>query len=71
VKLRASRTAFMVASVPELVKRRDSRDGTRRVRVSASLISCSVGPGKDIPSVAASWAAFTTSGWAWPTIKLV
>ena len=71
VNARASRTAFIVASVPEFVKRTVSTDGTRRFRSSASLTSCSVGPGNDSPCSAASWTAFTTSGGAWPRIRLV
>ena len=39
VKARAARTAFMVASVPEFVKRTVSSDGMRRVSISARWIS--------------------------------
>jgi len=61
VKARARRTAFMVASVPEFVKRRLSSDGIRRVIASARRISCSVGPGKDKPFSATPCTALTTS----------
>ena len=68
---RATRTACIVASVPEFVKRMTSMVGMRRVRISASRISCSLGPGKDMPSAAVSWMALTTWGLAWPRIRLV
>ncbi len=71
VKARARRTAFIVASVPELVKRRLSTEGTRRTSVSASRISYSVGPGNDRPDSATACTAFTTSGVAWPSTRLV
>ena len=71
VNARARRTAFIVASVPEFVKRTLSTDGTRRTSISASRISCSVGPGKDRPDSATAWTAFTTSGIAWPSTRLV
>ena len=61
----------MVASVPELANRTTSMVGMRRVRISASRISCSLGPGKDIPCTAASWMAWTTAGLAWPRMRLV
>ena len=71
MKARAARTAFMVASVPEFTKRTASMLGMRLVRLSASLTSCSLGPGKDMPRVACSVTASTTEAWAWPRIRLV
>ncbi len=71
MKARATRTACMVASVPELANRTTSMPGMRVVRISASRISCSLGPGNDMPCTAASWIAFTTCGLAWPRIRLV
>ena len=64
MKARAARTAFMVASVPEFAKRTTSMLGIRLVRSSASLTSCSLGPGKDMPRVACSVTASTTDGGA-------
>jgi hypothetical protein len=71
VNARASRTAFIVASVPEFVKRRRSTEGSRRTSISARRTSCSVGPGKDRPLSATDCTAFTTSGCAWPRTRLV
>ena len=53
VAARASRTALIVASVPELTKRTISTDGTIRVTRSASRTSSSVGAPKDVPRRAA------------------
>ena len=71
MKARATRTACMVASVPELAKRTTSMPGIRVVRLSARRISCSLGPGNDMPWTAVSWMALTTAGLAWPRIRLV
>ena len=71
VKARARRTAFIVDSVPELVKRTLSSDGMRRVSISASRTSCSVGPGKDRPFSETACTALMTSGCAWPRTRLV
>jgi len=71
VNARARRTAFIVASVPEFVKRRLSTEGTRRVIISARRISCSVGPGNDSPDSATACTALITSGVAWPSTRLV
>src|SRR5262249_57471017 len=54
VNARARRTAFIVASVPEMVKRRLSTDGTRRTILSASRTSGPLGPGKHRPDAASA-----------------
>ncbi len=58
----------MVASVPELTKRTISIEGTASTTILANSTSQRVGAPKLTPCAAASWIAFTTAGWAWPTI---
>jgi hypothetical protein len=58
----------MVASVPDDTSRTCSIDGTRRQISSAISTSPWVGAPNDSPRAAASCTAFTTSGWAWPTM---
>jgi len=65
---RASRTALMVASVPELTSRTCCTGPTRSMITSASSTSRSVGAPKDSPSSAAARTASTTAGCAWPRI---
>ena len=52
MKPRASRTAVLVASVPEFISRTCSQLGTRAAIVSASFISRGVGAPYDVPSPA-------------------
>ena len=66
---RASRSALMVASVPEEVIRSMSTAGMRAHTSSASSTSPAVGAPKVVPRAAASITASTTSGWAWPRIS--
>ena len=66
VNPRASRTAVLVASVPEFINRTRSQLGTRSPIVSASFISRGVGAPYDVPSPAAPRIAAVTAGWAWP-----
>ena len=47
---RASRTAVLVASVPEFIRRTRSQLGTRSLIASASFISRGVGAPYDVPS---------------------
>ena len=71
VNARAARMANIVASVPELVKRRRSTDGTRRRISSASSTSISVGAANAEPRRTCASTAATTAGWAWPRINEV
>ena len=57
VKPRATRSALMVASVPELTRRTISMEGNISRTVSASSISCSVGAPKLVPRVHAWFRA--------------
>src|SRR6266480_6973079 len=57
---RASRSADMVASVPELTNRTNSSPGTSRASCSAISVSAWVGAPKESPRPAASWTAATT-----------
>ena len=65
---RASRTAVMTASVPELVKRTRSTGPTRRTISSARRTSSVQGAPNDADEAAAALIAATTEGWAWPRI---
>ena len=56
--------ANIVASVPELVKRSRSIDGTRSRISSASSTSVSVGAAKADPRRTCVSTAATTAGWA-------
>ena len=71
VNARAARMANMVASVPELVNRSRSIEGTRRRISSASSTSVSVGAAKADPRRTCASTAATTAGWAWPRISEV
>ena len=64
VNPRASRTADMVASVPEFTSRTCCTGSTRAMISSARSISASVGAPNDKPVVAAVCTASTTAGWA-------
>ena len=66
---RASRTALIVASVPELTIRTISTEAKRSQTSAASSTSPSVGAPKLVPFAAASATASTTDGWAWPRIS--
>ena len=63
---RARRIALIVASVPELTSRTISTLGTASTIRPASSTSASVGIPNDVPRPAASVAAATISGHAWP-----
>jgi hypothetical protein len=69
VAARASRTALMVASVPELTMRSLPTAGTRRATSSASATSSAVGAPKEVPRAAAAVTASITRGCAWPAIS--
>ena len=66
---RASRTALIVASVPDDTKRTISSDGTAPTASAASSTSSAVGIPKDVPRCAARPTASTTAGCAWPAIS--
>ena len=66
VNPRARRTALMVASVPLLVIRSFSTDGTHSLIVRAISTSNGFGTPKLSPSPAASRTACTTLAGAWP-----
>ena len=63
---RASRIADIAASVPEDTRRTDSTLGTASTMRVASSTSPSVGIPNEVPRDAASAAAATIAGWAWP-----
>jgi hypothetical protein len=66
---RAKRTAPIAASVPELVIRTISTDGTRSTICRASATSAAVAAPKLVPRFAASITAEITAGSAWPRIN--
>jgi hypothetical protein len=66
VKARATRTALMAASVPELTKRTRSSDGINSRTRSPSWTSSSLGAPKLVPSFAVAPIAFTSPAGAWP-----
>ncbi|CNI67488.1 Uncharacterised protein [Mycobacterium tuberculosis] len=68
MKPRASRTALMVASVPELTMRIRSTGATRPMISLASRLSAGVGAPNDSPLAAALLTASTTAGCACPKI---
>ena len=68
VYARASRSALIVASVPEFTIRTTSTEGTRRVINPAICTSMAVGAPKLVPEAAARVTAPTTRGCAWPSI---
>ena len=65
---RASRTADIVASVPELTMRTISRPGTRAMMRSAIVTSSGLGTPNESPCAAVRTTASSTSGCAWPRI---
>jgi hypothetical protein len=65
---RASRTADIVASVPEETKRTFRIDGTAATTASAISLSRSVGAPKLVPSSRARVTSARTVGWPWPRI---
>ena len=67
MKPRASRTADIVASVPELTSRTLST-GARAASCSASSTSATVAAPNEVPRPTAAVTAATTSGWACPRI---
>ena len=64
VNPRASRTAVLVASVPEFIRRTRSQLGTRLLISSASSSSPGVGAPYDVPPAAAAVMAAVTTGCA-------
>ncbi len=66
VNPRASRTAVLVASVPEFIRRTRSQLGTRPLISCASSSSPGVGAPYDVPPAAAVVMAAVTEGWACP-----
>ena len=71
VKARAPLIATITASLPELVKRTRSAEGTRSQRSAARSTSSGVGSGNEAPSASRRVAASTMAGWAWPWISAV
>jgi hypothetical protein len=69
VNPRASRNASMVASVPLLVKRTASAEGTMRQKRSAASNSAGVAAAKCEPSAMAWYTVSTIAGWACPWIS--
>src|SRR5436189_151546 len=65
---RASLSALIAASVPELTRRTCSMLGTCARIASASSTSRSVGAPKESPSSTAACTAGCTAGWRWPRI---
>jgi hypothetical protein len=65
---RATRTADIVASVPDDTSRTISTDGTRSQMASARRTSRSVGAPYEVPATAAFCTASTMAGWAWPAM---
>ena len=66
VAARATRTALIVASVPELTKRIRSSDGISLRTRSPSCTSRGLGAPKLVPSRATAVSAFTSPFGAWP-----
>ena len=69
MKARAPLIAIITASLPELVNRTRSAEGSRSHRSAARSISSGVGIGKDAPRASRLVAASTIVGWAWPWIS--
>jgi hypothetical protein len=67
----AARTAFIVASVPELAKRTRSMDGVRSTIRRASSVASRVGAAKPLPRRNRSQTASTTGSGAWPSTAAV
>jgi hypothetical protein len=61
----------MVASLPELVKRSCSTDGTRATISSASATAWRLRAGQFVPSSMAERAASRIGGYAFPWTRLV
>jgi hypothetical protein len=68
VAARASRSADIVASVPEETRRTISSDGTASTMRSASSTSASVGAPYTVPRRSARSTASSTTGWRCPRI---
>jgi hypothetical protein len=66
VAARATRTALIAASVPELTKRTRSIDGISARTRSPSATSSGLGAPKLVPPRAAAVNAFTRPEGAWP-----
>ena len=58
----------MHASVPELVKRTISTEGTASMTILASWFSSAHGAPNDVPLSSVSFSASSTRSSAWPTI---
>src|SRR5215470_3353540 len=69
VNPRASRSALIVASVPDDTARTISIDGTAARTASANATSISVGAPNVVPDAIALWIVARISGWAWPRIS--
>ena len=69
VKPRATRSAVIVASVPEFTSRTIWIEGIRSMIIFASVTSAAVGAPKLTPRRAASQTAATTSGCACPRMS--
>ena len=65
---RASRSALMVASVPEETMRTMSIDGTASTTAFAMRTSSSVGAPKLVPRPSCARTASSTTSGAWPRI---
>ena len=66
VAARAVRSAYIVASVPELAKRTMSRPKRRQI-ISAPSRVIGDGVAKSVPTSRVAWASLTTSSLRWPT----
>jgi hypothetical protein len=66
VAARATRTALIAASVPELTNRTRSSDGISARTRSARSTSSGLGAPKLVPRRAAAASAFTSPAGAWP-----
>ena len=66
VAARAVRSAYIVASVPELAKRTISRPNRRQI-ISAPSRVIGEGVAKRVPTSRVAWASFTTSSLRCPT----
>ena len=69
VAARATRTALIAASVPELTNRTRSIDGISVATRCASRVSSSVGAPKLVPRAAAAASALISPFGAWPWIS--
>ena len=69
VAARASRSALIVASVPEFTNRTRSRDGMSRRTAVPSSTSAAVGAPKLVPCAAVSASSRVSSAGAWPWMR--